>query len=199
MGMKRVMVKGLREEKAQLSQHLDQKYGTHDPNQVQPIMLNLRRDIEAIESQHKPEILGVIRDMIQERYGEAVTGLKIGLTSEAPSRVAPTTTGKNTIPGLPGSLDKPMIYRTEVRNLWQQGEGWIGMKEFGYGKAQELNAISPGLAEKYQELDKLNRWGQIFVLAFKYGMTLLFDSSFEKDPAKQEEAKQFLHRYGVFP
>ncbi len=346
LGMKRVMVEGLREEKAQLTRHLEEKYGTHDPNQVQSIMLNLMRDIETIESQHRPKILGVIRDMIQERYGDAVTGLKIGITADSPSRVSPTATGESKIPGLPHSFNDPMIYRTEVRNLWQQGEGWIGMKEFSYGKGKELDAISPGLSEKYQELDRLNRWGQIFVLAqipdsqfvsslpqdafsagrdivttqfelvdrpdgkvdrvkkggltgvatgrngwaaahearkaaaqmatpaegalrwmmspeqkksldeatnsqiaelrqgvygpavvvalrkrlatlhsggqtnsmsdedyhfaadgvfslppdaFKYGMTLLFDSSFEKDAAKQEEAKQFLKQYGVFP
>ena len=54
-----------------------------------------------------------------------------------------------------------MVYRTEMRHLWQQGEGWLGMKEFAYDHAGELNAISPGLAQKYQELDRLYRFGQL--------------------------------------
>lgn len=35
------------------------------------------------------------------------------------------------------------------------------MKEFAYDHAVELNAMSPGLAQRYQELDRLYRFGQL--------------------------------------
>ncbi|MBI4404118.1 MAG: hypothetical protein HY537_08155 [Deltaproteobacteria bacterium] len=78
-----------------------------------------------------------------------------------PERGTEPSADMRTVTELPSNLDAGMVYRTEMRHLWQQGEGWLGMKEFAYDHAGELNAISPELAEKYQELDRLYRYGQL--------------------------------------
>ena len=90
------------------------------------------------------------------------------------------------IPELPTSWDAGMVYRTELRHLWQQGEGWIGMKEFAYGHADDLNAISPNLASKYQELDRLYRYGQLAQLKLILAPELIDDIPREEINAGRE-------------
>lgn len=163
LGLRRVMVEGLRKERSELESHMRSKYGNTRPQTLMQAVVKLQNEIEDIESSHKPEILSVIRKMIEARYGELASGLRVGISTEMPDRAenAEIAHKGNQIPELPRNLDEGMVYRTEMRHLWQQGEGWPGMKEFAYDHAADLNKISPGLAEKYQELDRLYRFGQL--------------------------------------
>lgn len=164
VGLRRVMIEGMRAEREKLAAHMQQKYGTADVVRLLHEVRSLEEEIAEIEASHKREILLVIRELMEKRYGDTIQGLNIQITSERPTPQSPAGTNGQTVPELPKSLDVGMVYRTELRNLWLQGEGWIGMKEFVYEYAPQLNAIHPGLAEKYQELDRLYRFGQLIQL-----------------------------------
>lgn|GEM_PF-7058112 len=161
IGLRRLMIEDMQKERAKLESYIQQKYGNANPQTVIRATIALQREIESIEATHKKEILAVIRTMMEKRYGETIDGLSIQITSDLPDPVNPASTDGKKVQELPRSLDEGMIYRTELRNLWLQGEGWVGMKEFAYEYGPELNAIVPGLAEKYQELDKLYRLNQL--------------------------------------
>jgi len=164
VGLQRVMIKGMQAEKEKLVAHMRKKYGGADVGRLVQAVRSLEEEIAEIEASHKREILKVIRELMENRYGDTVQGLQIQITDELPTPQNPAGTNGQTVPELPKSLDAGMVYRTELRNLWLQGEGWIGMKEFVYEYAPQLNAIHPGLAEKYQELDRLYRFGQLIQL-----------------------------------
>lgn len=163
VGLRRVMVEGLRKERAELEQSMQTRYGSTRAQVLMQAVVKLQAEIEAIESKHKREVLAVITKMIEARYGGLASGLRVGISTQMPARPSDTEVSSqgSRIPELPTNLDEGMVYRTELRHLWQQGEGWLGMKEFAYDHAADLNTISPGLAEKYQELDRLYRYGQL--------------------------------------
>ncbi|MGA0164628.1 MAG: hypothetical protein ACO3LE_10375, partial [Bdellovibrionota bacterium] len=161
VGLRRVMIEGMRAEREKLSAHMEQKYRVVSVGRLLQAVSALEREIAEIEGSHKKEILSVIRELMEKRYGDTVQGLNIQITNERPTPQSPAGTNGQSVPELPKNLDDGMIYRTELRNLWLQGEGWIGMKEFVYEYAPQLDAIQPGLAEKYQELDRLYRFGQL--------------------------------------
>jgi hypothetical protein len=163
IGLRRLMIEEMRKEKSKLEAHMIEKYGSADPLRLMRAVLTLQSEIEGIESHHKKEILDVIGTIMTNRYGPEIQNLTIRISRELPQPSQPKSDGRQ-IPELPKSLDAGMIYRTELRNLWLQGEGWVGMKEFAYLYAPQLNAIHSGLAEKYQELDRLYRIGQLVQL-----------------------------------
>jgi len=164
VGLRRVMIEEMRAEGEKLAAHMQQKYGGADVARLVQAVRSLEGKIAEIEASHKREILSVIRELMEKRYGDTVQGLNIQITDERPIPQNPAGTNGQMVPELPKSLDAGMVYRTELRNLWLQGEGWIGMKEFVYEYGPQLNAIHPGLAEKYQELDRLYRFGQLIQL-----------------------------------
>ncbi len=160
IGLRRLMIEEMKNEKEKLQTHMRARYGGAEARTLIRATLSLQSEIEAIEVHHKKEILNIIGEMMEKRYGPAIQSLSIRITNELPRPTESKADGRM-IPELPKSLDEGMVYRTEMRNLWLQGEGWVGMKEFAYLYAPELNAIQPGLAEKYQELDRLYRIGQL--------------------------------------
>lgn len=161
IGLRRLMIEEMRKERSKLEAHIEQRYGSRDLRTLVRATRALQTEIEKIEATRKKEILSVIRTMMENRYGETIEGLSIQITDHLPETSDPKANSQEAVPELPRNLNDGMIYRTELRNLWLQGEGWTGMKEFAYEHAAELNAIYPGLAEKYQELDRLYRLGQL--------------------------------------
>lgn len=161
IGLRRLMIEEMRKEKAKLEAHMQARYGGFDPYLLLQTTLSLQAEIETIEVSHKKPILDIIGRMMEKRYGSTINNLTIRITEELPLPTQIQKTDGRMISELPKSLDDGMVYRTEMRNLWLQGEGWVGMKEFAYLYGPELNAIHPGLAEKYQELDRLYRMTQL--------------------------------------
>ncbi|MDB5037561.1 MAG: hypothetical protein JWQ35_1089 [Bacteriovoracaceae bacterium] len=164
MGLKKIMVEEMHIEREKLEKYIREKYGASDPHTLIRVTLALQEEIEAVEASHKKEILSIIGEMIEERFGRQIEKLTIQITKDYPKPSLTKNLDRREIPELPKSWDSGMIFRTELRNLWQQGEGWLGMKEFAYLFGPALDAISPGLAKKYQELDRLYRFGQMVQL-----------------------------------
>src|SRR5665213_500089 len=132
MGLKRIMVEEMQTEREKLERYIREKYGASDPHTLIRATLSLQKEIEAIESAHKKEILSVIGEMIEKRFGNQIESLSIRITDDYPRPSQVKNSDQREIPELPRSWDSGMIFRTELRNLWQQGEGWLGMKEFSY-------------------------------------------------------------------
>lgn len=172
MGLKRLMIENVRREQGELEEFIRAREGSSDPQTLVRVVKALETEIESLEADRKKELLEVIRRMMISHYGkEWVDPLAISIGTTFPTPQQPEATDGRMVPELPERLAAGMIHRTELRNLWLQGEGWLGMEEFIFLYAHELDAIVPGIAEKYQVLHKIYRLGQLAQLGLIPGLT----------------------------
>jgi hypothetical protein len=114
----------------------------------------LLSEIEIIEGNHREALNNIIKEMVEDNYGSEVKQqLKIQITKEFPARQESSEGDQ--------LKDSPMltaqVFRREVYNSLSQAAGWSGMVQFYKSHADQINAISPGLADKYETLHKLFR------------------------------------------
>ena len=158
-GLKKLFKEELAREKEQLEAELFARYGLFDLAKLNEVADALRAEIEAAEQRCGDEILQVIEEMIERRYGTLSEKLSISISPVMPRiRSQRKDPPQGLFQPLPESWLPGLYYRTEIRNLWLQGEGWIGMREFVFGAASRLDEIESGLAAKYQEFDRVHRY-----------------------------------------
>jgi hypothetical protein len=166
IGLRRLMIDSVKDEREELTAQILATCGRVDGATLAHHVVRLQSEIEVIEKQgsNKEALLAIIKKMINERYGQSARYLRIDITKNLPSPQLLSEEVERSVPQLAEEWDAGLIHRTELRNLWQQGEGWIGSQEFAFGFASEIDQIVPGLAQKYQELDRLYRLGQLIQL-----------------------------------
>lgn len=205
--VRRKMVETWAAEEADLKKFMQEKFNGNVKALI-PRMLELDRQISAIENNKKEQVLQVIRQMLEARYGkEAADKIKFDIGTNYPKRIKPEA--QNTTPKQPSKswisklkqMVKPepvseatqpwsketkdfYIYRRELYNLLQQGAGWTAMKEFAVSYADELNAIEPGLAQKYQEYHSI----------FRVANSILLESLRRPDQLKSDTIRESIGR-----
>lgn len=160
-----------------LSVEFQSRYGAK-PN-LQTVYSNVMRVLQRltpIEDRHKIVLEGLVRQLIDERFGRETTEhLTSSISSHLPARPAqinmdPSSLGAESLgvsqtQNIDTSFMRFYVLRRELYNLLAQAEGWFGMHEFVNDHSKELYLIDPALPSLYSELDLNYRLANRLMLA----------------------------------
>jgi hypothetical protein len=156
-------------------EEIERSFGWKKPVTLEALaqrISKLNQQIETVEGRRKPELLSIIKEMVADNYSrDVVENLKVDIAEQLPDRT--DSKAGNSLSG--NHLLGYHVYRRELYNSLSQAAGWNGMMQFIHTYRDRLNAIEPGLADKYQELHNAYRYATVLSLRAIHDPEILRD------------------------